>query len=65
MNDIVNEISNLSNINIVNVPFLCAGGKAWEGGCQCLPLSLSKQKYLDYINKAHGKLTDVNLVLYQ
>ena len=42
--DIVNKISNLSNINIVNVPFLCAGRKGWEGGCQCLPLSLSKKK---------------------
>ena len=31
MNAIVNNISNLSNINIVNVPLLCAGGKGWEG----------------------------------
>ena len=59
--DIVNKISNLSNINIVNVPFLCAGGKEWEGGCQCLPLSLSK-KILRSTNKDHGKLTGVNLV---
>ena len=33
-NDIVNKISNLSNINIVNVLFVCAGGKGWEGRCQ-------------------------------
>ena len=36
-----------------------------EGGCQCLPLSLSKEKQLRSINKAHGKLTGVNLVLHQ
>ena len=39
----VNKISNLRNINSVNVPFYVQG----EGGCQCLPPSLSKQKYLD------------------
>ena len=50
-NDIVNKISNLSNIDIVNVPFLCAWGKGWEGGWQCLPLSLSKQKHLDLQSK--------------
>ena len=55
--DIVNKITNMSNINIVNVPFLCAGGKGWEGGCQCLPLRST--------NKAHGKLTGVNLILHQ
>ena len=27
-----------SNLNIVNVPFLCARGKGWERGYQCLPL---------------------------
>ena len=33
-----------------------------EGGCQCLPLSLSQKKILGSTNKAHGKLTGVNLV---
>ena len=37
-------------------------GKGWEGGCQCLPLSLSQKNILRSTNKAHGKLTGVNLV---
>ena len=37
-------------------------GKGWEGGCQCLPLSLSKNFLLRSTNKARGKLTGVNLV---
>ena len=60
-NDIVNKISNLSNINSVNVPFLCAGGRGVP-----VPATITEQtKILRSINKAHGKLTGVNLVLHQ
>ena len=61
MNDIVNQISNLSNINIVNVPFLCAGGRGMP-----VPATITEQiKILRFTNKAHGKVTGVNLVLHQ
>ena len=57
-NDIVNKISNLSNIN---VPFLCAGGRGMS-----VPATITEQtKILRSINKAHGKLTGANLVLHQ
>ena len=60
-NDIVNKISNLTNINSVNLPFLCAGGRGMP-----VPATITEQtKILRSINKAHGKLTGVNLVLHQ
>ena len=87
----------MSNINIVNVPFLCAGvgrggkgwervervgrgGKGWEGvgrggkGWErvgrggkgdvsaCHYHRAKKNKLFRSTNKAHGKLTGVNLV---
>ena len=65
MNDIVNKISNLSNINSVNVQvFMCRGEGVGRG--MSVPDTITKQtKILRSTNKAHGKLTDVNLVLHQ
>ena len=41
---------------------MCRG----EGGCQAVPVTITEQtKILRSTNKAHGKLTDVNLVLHQ
>ena len=55
----------MSNINIINVPFLCAGGKGWEGVVP-VPATITEQtKILGSTNKPHGKLTGVNLVLHQ
>ena len=63
-NDIVNKISNLSNINIVNVPFLCAGGRGGKG--VAMPATITEQtKTLRSTNKACGKLTGVNIVFHQ
>ena len=52
------KISDLSNINSVNVPFLCAGGRGMP-----VPVTMTEQtKTLRSTNKAHGKL--LALILY-
>ena len=63
MNDIVNKISNLSNINIVNVPFFHVQGEGVGRGMSVPAIITEQTKILRSTNKAHGKLTGVNLVL--